>query len=285
MQQLDIRAPLIIIGAGRSGSTLLMRVLQGHPDISFRGEASFLVPRLWKECFENRYWHNWQRYYERHPGSALEELPALTAAELNQLRDRVGLAIARLVCELLEVRATAKVWGYKEPWNGTGWARHDWDIYDAVFPRATWLHLVRNPFAFARSNAHWNGHPLDHGRLWALLEEWIGMVGYARQRASTGRFFELKYEEIVARPRTTLAPVLESMGTEWHEGCERAFANSVFASTTPTYRNPEVHHTTLADVGRRIAGFAEVASGLGYEPIPLSIELAPDETYPTITKL
>ena len=43
----DATSPVIIVGAGRSGTTRLAATLGEHPDFYMIGEMSFLLPRLW----------------------------------------------------------------------------------------------------------------------------------------------------------------------------------------------------------------------------------------------
>src|SRR5262245_115792 len=50
MARLD--RPIVIIGAGRSGSSLLGEMLDAHPSIHMLGEMDETVPQLWK-CFWN----------------------------------------------------------------------------------------------------------------------------------------------------------------------------------------------------------------------------------------
>src|SRR6266571_1149396 len=50
----DPQAPLIVIGAGRSGSSVLARVLGAHPDICFDDENDYFAVKLWHLVWENR---------------------------------------------------------------------------------------------------------------------------------------------------------------------------------------------------------------------------------------
>src|SRR4051812_3561595 len=50
--RLDPTAPIVIVGAGRSGTTRLVAVLGDHPDVYMMGETSFLLPRLWDAFFQ-----------------------------------------------------------------------------------------------------------------------------------------------------------------------------------------------------------------------------------------
>jgi hypothetical protein len=56
---LDFEAPIIIVGAGRSGTTLLDAMIESHPDVYSIGETSFLLHRLWEALIERK------SYYER----------------------------------------------------------------------------------------------------------------------------------------------------------------------------------------------------------------------------
>jgi hypothetical protein len=272
MNTLDSQAPLIVIGAGRSGSTLLMRMFQQHPDISFKGETSFLVPRLWRECFENRFWHNWSRYSRLEPTSAFEMLEPCSPSELAELQRHVGAAIAEFMCRLLDVKFTARRWGYKELWNGGQSFDFDWAVYDSVFPRATWVHLVRNPFSFARSVSRWNRRPLDLIYLEELLGEWVGMVRRSRQRAA-GRYFELKLEDLLLRPQEALAPILDSVDLGWDPACEDALRTSTFVSAAPADPVLGSFKPNMDFFGARVEGLAALASELGYAPEPLDLQM------------
>ena len=185
---MDIQAPLLVIGSGRSGTTLLIRALNAHPDIAFLGETQFLVPRIWQEVYENCFWFNWQRQEALSPSSAHVKLPELDETEVAALRERVGHLVADLVVGLLEVPPSAKVWGFKELWNGTGAHCYPWTSFDAAFPRATWVHLIRNPFDFAQSCAQWTQVPLDRAYLGSRLKDWVSIIRLSRLRQDTGRF-------------------------------------------------------------------------------------------------
>jgi hypothetical protein len=101
--QLD--APIIIIGAGRSGSTLLDRMLDAHPDIHMLGETNFITTMLWKSLLDRR---------KRHLLTVTDSEAIL--AELKRLGD----IEQRTIAELFELNSAGKSrWGMKEIWNGS----------------------------------------------------------------------------------------------------------------------------------------------------------------------
>lgn len=235
---------VILIGAGRSGSSLLMNMLNAHPRIGFYGETDFLVPRLWNQLWENRFWFHWKLQSD---SNATREGGHQDGESRINLRGEYGLDIpepvisnAKLqvaqiiqdtVLGLFKVdRQNLAVWGYKELWNGSGSHLYSWDAYDLVFPEARWLHLVRNPFTYAQSVSQWRRTALDFNSLPHILKQWAMVVSYSRRRKSTGRFFEIRYEDLITSPRETLSDLLQSSNLQWDDGIERPLKTRVMRS-------------------------------------------------------
>jgi hypothetical protein len=273
LHQLDIQAPLLLIGAGRSGTTLVMRLFRSHPDIDFRGETGFLIPRLWKESFENRFWHNWEVYVEQHPNSAFEPLPILQDWEERNLREHVGAVVANFAAELLRVDYDAKVWGYKELWNGSESFDYAWTIYDDVFPRATWVHLVRNPFSFCRSAVRWMRQPLTIKNTLERLSEWVKITRRCRERAVRNRYFQIRYEDVCSRARETLEPLLESISLSWREELQDQLRIKILDSGASHFRPSSEVLPSLDYFTERVEGLAELMGQFHYEAIPLELEI------------
>jgi hypothetical protein len=207
--QLD--APIIIVGAGRSGSTLLDRMLDAHSAISMLGETNFITATLWKSVLDRR----------KRMLLAISD-PDLIDRELT----RLGKVELHTVGELFELASITKpFWGMKEIWNGAKRVV-DWSIYDRVYPRATWVHLVRNPLEFARSAVGWTGVDMNEESLAIKLRTWLRMADIARERASTGRYVEMRYEDLVANPEAALAPLFSVLGLPYSQSCSMPMAES-----------------------------------------------------------
>ena len=219
----ELQSPIISIGAGRSGSTLLHRILNAHPDVVFFNENSFLAPRLWLELWQDRFWFTSQMFVARHPRWALDPQLTMEPAVLEQEQQRIGALITQMIADVHRLdRSSCAVWGYKEIWNGSSQFDYPWEDYDKIFPGVFWLHLIRNPFQFARSSGHWNRDPLTLDYLKERLTDWVGMVEKSTQRMTTSRYHQIRYEDLVANPRSCLTPVLESNGLSWHDDCLQA---------------------------------------------------------------
>lgn len=94
--------PLILIGCGRSGSTLFSRVLDAHPDVQFLVETDFLIARVWREVWDNRFWLNFEHHMRRDPKSS-REAPVIPAAEVAAAKDRAARGVRMLFAEMMQL--------------------------------------------------------------------------------------------------------------------------------------------------------------------------------------
>src|SRR5262249_40594487 len=111
-----------------------------------------------------------------------------------------------------------RYWGFKEIWLDSK-SPYDLGLYDAVFPGACYVHLVRHPFTYARSVADWNRRPFTAQQLQTELARWVDYLETNRAAARTGRYLRVTYEALVADPRLALAPLLERLGLAWDDAC------------------------------------------------------------------
>lgn len=282
--QLGVKTPerkmIIAIGAGRSGSTLLTRVLNAHPDVNFGGETDFLVPRLWGELWENRFWLHWKIQSEsgaesavsRRDGRSLLNLRASVDGDVPEALDldsrrKVALAVEATVRSLLDI-GDAPVWGYKELWNGSGSFEYDWEIYDSVFPTARWVHLIRNPFSFVKSCSRWVQRSLDEAFLAHQLTEWVSVVEYSRLRAKTGNYHDVRYEDLIRSPENALLPVLEACGLLWVPECRAPLQTRVMGSSPrePVGDGAALTLQIVESLFEQIPGLWELCDSFGYLP-------------------
>ena len=257
---MNIYQPIILVGAGRSGTTLLTRLFDQHPDIDFRGETAFLLPRLWLELWEDRFWFNWQYYTDMNPRSSCEPFPSVPEEVVDQTRKNIGNILAQAIVNILSIDTHAcKVWGYKEIWNGSFHFQYDWLPYHIVFPQALWVHLIRNPFGFIESCSNWNNKELTLGYMQDRLIDWVSIIKHSRKLIPTGRYVEVRYEDLIAQPQETMEPILARLSLTWHAGCEKILGNFVLRSNKKSYNHIDVKEHA-ADIVRIVDTTKDVAA-------------------------
>lgn len=262
-----IDSPIIIIGAGRSGTSLLDAVLGAHPEIAMFGEFGGSTAALWRlfwhvssaETQRTRRIMAIRRATPEPPGMSDTAIFArvrdLERAERRRVVDIVRTALASLygVAEL-----PSRYWGFKEIWAGAGVAA-DWQALDLVFPNAAYLHIVRDPFEFARSTADWHRQPFTAEQLRTDLAAWLRCLQENGARRETGRYCRLTYEALAASPETALAEFFTGLGLEWDPSCAVPLARRFVPSGPPSPFPPGIAASRDA-----VPGLAQAMADLHY---------------------
>ncbi len=239
------REPIIVIGAGRSGSTLLNRVLNAHPNIDMHGELNELIGLMWRKFMacepivvqrDDRDAHHLRLSQDdRTEETSRSTLHALAEHE----RSRIGSIIRQAVMDLLQIDiGVGRLWGFQEIWiSGSGKSR--WEGIDYTFPDAQFLHIVRHPLDFARSVADWHRRKLDENEFRENLRKWVDYRVTNLARMETGRYTRIKYEDLTRDPQEALKPFLERVGLNDFWNAQHALdvrtKASDFRSALPLY--------------------------------------------------
>jgi len=205
-----VKAPLVLLGVSRSGTTLLRVILDRSPGLAIPDE-SFFVPLLAR------------RHRGRVDAAAflddLGRIPALAEWNLApsdvapRLRDGtpVGEAIAA-VYEAYADREGKPRWGDKTPM----YMRH-LPLLERLFPAAQYVHLVRDGRDAATSflqmpegtyTRTW-AHPETVGAfacLWRTEVEGARVLG---GRVGPERYHEARYEDLVADPERVVRAICD----------------------------------------------------------------------------
>ena len=247
-------APIIVIGGcGSSGTTLLRRMLDRHPEIDCGPESTVLLDRLMPvEELAGRFGlpagevEDWQR----HAGSQAEFVARFLAARLAQNGKRI--------------------WADKTPENI---GRFDFVLRH--FPSARLVHVIRDGRDVAASLRR---------QPWMKLRDRSGPAALARcgaywaERVAAGsrlrghpRYVEIRYEDLVRRPEATLRGLLEFLGLDWSDRLLRAetaaaeaAAGPIFASSIGRWR----HELSPAEAAALKPVCGPLLRELGYENDP-----------------
>lgn len=215
-------APFFIIGAARSGTTLLRRVLTSHsalhvpPETFVLGEVLRGFPRWsrsldWPELVSlvlSRFeFHPEFETFEIGLGPLTRSLATLPAADRN---------LAHVLDEFYRFHAretgqTMERWGDKTPLNTLEKGTLEGLI--EVFPDARFIHLVRDGCDVVYSH-------LSGGFMWDLDEaarRWTEMVGRASDFAARHpeQSIEVRYEALVSDPESVARELCEFLEIEF----------------------------------------------------------------------
>lgn len=206
--------PLFVVGCMRSGTTVVRRILNTHPEVWLSKETQYLA-------FLDREPGDWHR--ERTAAELDARLagarpfligngftvPADLDAFLASGAPRTDAALYRWIC-LLERPAdrAPRWWGDNSP-------RYVSLIpeLDRAWPDARWLHVVRDPRDVVRSQLE---TPFGGNTALTAALEWVERVGagLAAERLVGPRMCWLRFEDLVADPRRELARVAAFLDVE-----------------------------------------------------------------------
>lgn len=243
---------LVLLGAGRGGTTLLYKLLALHPQAAFLSnyEARFprrrlsSVPQRWLRPRIDLKLRTWFQvgggaYFDR-PRSRLHALvPAPVEAE--PLYAACGIPLEPSAGQPVDGTACAKLRkAFADVQDASGAQlvltkrtsnnrRVNW--LEAAFDEPRYVHLMRDGRAVALSLTRVAWWP-DHHLFWAdctpgemaaqgrsplaiAAENWsreIQGVGHALQRVDPRRVLTIRYEELLARPQAELPRILDFAG-------------------------------------------------------------------------
>lgn len=219
---------VFVVGCPRSGTTLLQRMLDNHPDLAVAYDTHF-VPRALGRCRSDNPALTPElvarvRNHRRFPRLGVEpEVVEQAASTSSSYREFV----AALYVDFAS-RHGKPLAGEKSP----GYCRHIPRL-EKLFPWARFVHLIRDGRDVTLSLLDWGKgepsriplwreEPVAVGALWWL---WKVQKGCEDGRALGGRYREVRFEALVRSPETELRQVSRFLGlpyadsmVRYHEG-------------------------------------------------------------------
>ena len=197
--------PVFLLGFQRSGTTLLRLMLDAHPALAIPFE-SFVLIDFFNRC--NNY--DLARADERarlsgdlvaakgisawQPSVALSDIDLDACTSYAAAVNEIFTAYAR--------RCGKRIWGDKTPSYTS-----ELHVLNALFPRARFVHLIRDGRDVALSIVRQSWGPSD---LLTALDKWAEVVGWVRRMGTmlpSSRYLEVRYEELVADPTRVLTEI------------------------------------------------------------------------------
>jgi hypothetical protein len=211
----DANAPFLIIGAQRSGTSLLSRILNQHPNIAVPGESFFFntfgpLRRFYGDLSreENR---------NRLIDDALSTVkirewtpPLQRAAVQAHLREHTLGGVFRAILDAWTAAQGKRRWGEKTPQHVLHWN----DVREAL-PNVPVLHIVRDGRDVALSLIAAQFGPKT---VYAAAKRWrhyLRAITAIKRSLRPGLLHEIRYENLLRRPEEVLRGVCDFLGESY----------------------------------------------------------------------
>ena len=212
-------SPVFIIGAQRSGTTLLRLMLNAHPEIAIPEEGGFWKPLL-RICesnverqIEGRELQRYIEYIDKDPQFRLWGMEADDLFE--DVREK-AVTLAELM-SFVYVRYAEQqgksIWGDKTP----SFFRMI-DILNKLFPNARFVHIVRDGRDLYLS---WRRIDPTKRNISVTALEWAYKVRQAQQamkKMMPEKWLEVRYEDLVRDPKGKLMEVCGFLSIDYKPG-------------------------------------------------------------------
>jgi LPS sulfotransferase NodH len=213
----SVERHIVMGGAPRSGTTLLRRLLDRHPEVCAGAETKLFVPAAY-----NLAWLA-EAY-----GIPLTDLEAMRRGSDSQA-GFIDAFAARARAEAGKVR-----WAEKTPQN----IRHlDWIL--ERFPGASVLHIVRDGRDVVCSmrehpdwrwvDGAWQKVLVQRPLAW-YAQRWVEDTAAGMAWRQDARYVELRYEDLVADPRAGLRSICDGVGLPADEAWMSSIASHPLAA-------------------------------------------------------
>ncbi len=206
---------MVLLGVSRSGTTLLKEMLDQHPSLAIPPE-SYFITQLWDRHGE---WPAPEAFVSDIGRLARVREWGVTPADV---RERLGERPDFAAAIQAVYKAYADARGKSRFGDKTPAYMQRLDVVERAFPGALYVHLVRDGRDAGLSFMEMRRRPrFSWARprsLGAFAAQWRreveGARRFARERAA-GRYLELRYEDLVAWPESTLRGVCGFLGLEF----------------------------------------------------------------------
>ena len=201
---------LFVVGCERSGTTLLRAMLDSHRELSIPPESHFLI-RVIKDRYGQE---GFLSLLAGHPRFARWGLPIEEVTELMRTADADNPAAAvRLLYRAYAASRGKTRWGDKTP----RYVRHIPGLA-ALLPEAHFVHIIRDGRDVALS---WLGASFGPTSITEAAERWRKDVRAGRlagRKRAADRYMEVRYENLVSRPKRVLRRICEFVDLPFDPG-------------------------------------------------------------------
>lgn len=257
-----VQQPVFLVGAERSGTTLLRLMLDHHPEIAFNLESEYMVTQIsddgvYPEIGAYRKWLIQNRVF-KHSHFTINETLGFVELLNDFLLQKKNRDAKQFVGATVHYQFSKLHW---------------------VWPRAKFIYLFRDGRDVARSVVQmgWAGNTYVAADWWLNAErEW----DLLRRQLSPDQWIEIRHEDLICDTRNVLLKVCEFVGTNYDERMFDYVHHSAYGlpdrSLSHQWRkNMSSHDLRLVEqkIGERLAQRGYPLSGLP----PLSVSVTRDK--------
>jgi Sulfotransferase family len=222
-------APIFIVGASRSGTSLIRNILNRHPRIAICGETHFhhYVYKRRRSFGDLTDLKNRRRLIEEY--LALKRLRFITdPAGLTETLLRQGTSYQALFTNFVKyhtVSGSKQRWGEKTPQHAFfAETLCEW------YPAGTILHMIRDPRDVVASLQRM---PWAHDTVVPNARRWLSHNLAAHRCNGAPQYFPVHYEALVAQPEQEVARICARLGEEYFPGLLDPTGHQVYPPPAP----------------------------------------------------
>lgn len=240
---------ILIACSPSSGSSLLRRILNRHPEVFCGSETSlFAKKQLYTDWQRNKYrlllpsfinlrnssWHH-QR------GIELDEEYPINKAMLREFirkSNNFESFIEGLYKQILDGK-NKKIWAEKTPANA-----FTSELFLEHFPEGRLIHITRNPYDAMASLINRGMNAFD---AFAVV---LINTAYVTEQHHSERYHCIRYEELVENPQATMKNLCFFMGIEYSDSMLDANKNQAGVASMPGWNYRETDKPGTKSIGR-----------------------------------
>lgn len=220
--------PFFIVGAQRSGTTLVRLILNAHSKIAIPEEGTFWMPLLreqrghFAENIHSARLDGYLRYIKNNSQFKVWEMDDLAFFDDLQATEKLTLAeLMACFYQKYALRHGKLFWGDKTP----SFFRMVPDL-KVLFPRAKFIHIVRDG-----RDVHLSLRGREKGRknIAVSAYEWSYKIQKVRDEFRSlpdDRHFEVRYESMVSDPESSAREICKFLSLEFEPGMLDFWKNS-----------------------------------------------------------
>jgi hypothetical protein len=224
-----MEAPIFIVGASRSGTSLIRNILNRHPRIAICGETHFhhYVYKRRRSFGDLSDLKNRRRLIEEY--LALKRLRFITDPHgLTEKLLREGASYQALFTSFVKyhsVTGSKQRWGEKTPQHAFfAETLCEW------YPAGTIIHMIRDPRDVVASLQRM---PWAPDTVVPNARRWLSYNLAAHRCSSAPQYLPVRYEALVAHPEQEVARICERLGEEYFPGLLDPQGHEVFPPPVP----------------------------------------------------